>query len=159
MKTTRTRSQRGVAGIEMALILVCFIFIIPVVLLFGRVMWTYYVLKQATADAARFYSMVTPAMLADTPTRVALNLSARQMVADAVAGAGITPVPAAIDVDLDCYGCTTLVAPRVEVAIDYYLEDKAFFMLTGDYLSDNPQFSWELYAKSTVPYATRALTK
>lgn len=159
MKAMRTTSQRGVAGIEMALILVFFIFLFPVVLLFGRVMWTYYVLKQSTADAARLYALVTPAMMADTPTRVALNLGARQLVGDAVAGAGITPAPAAIDVDLKCHGCTTLTAPRVEVSIDYYLEDKTFYMLTADYLSDNPQFSWELYANSTVPYATRALTR
>lgn len=159
MNSVRPTSQRGVAGIEMALILVYFIFLIPVVLLFGRVLWTYYVLKQSTAAAARLYSLASPAMIADTATRTALNLGARQMVVDALAGAGVTPLPSATDVLLQCSGCTTMVNPKVQVSLDYFLEDKSFSIVTSGYLSENPQFSWELYATSTVPYATRPLTK
>ena len=52
-----------------------------------------------------------------------------------------------------------MVDPRVEVSLDYFMYDTDFFMLTWSYLGETPQFSWELYATSTVPYATRSLTK
>lgn len=86
----RRRDAGGSVAIELAFIITLTFFIIPVILLFGRAIWYYSALKQATHDAARFMASVPVAEMMVLEREQLAEAQATQMVRRALADAGLS---------------------------------------------------------------------
>ena len=147
------KRQRGVAAVELALILMGTAFLLPAIFLFARVFYHYSVIKQATQDAANTMA-ATPRM--EMMTSAGMNATkARSMllVTNAIAAAGIAP-PANLVVDIDCNGIPCVAAtPVLEVRVfaSFTLFDE-FYRATFPWLPDAMGPSWTFSAASDAPY-------
>lgn len=92
----RNSAGRGVAAIEMAILLPLLVLIFTGMIEYGRLVWHYDALAKATRDAARY--------LADeaAPITPAMQASARSMVGDAAAASGVDGLVPAQDVAVSC---------------------------------------------------------
>lgn len=78
------RRQRGVAAIELALIMLFFMGLLPVVLLFSRVLLAYTALQKSTHDAARYMATLPLTQMTNADAAALNGMFARQMVLDAM---------------------------------------------------------------------------
>ncbi len=92
---TSTRSQRGVAAVEFALVLFLLMVLVSGTVEFGRTIWYYNSLTKATRDGARWMSMVPVDQVAAGVTQ------AKELVFAAAAAAGVPDVTRA-HVDVSC---------------------------------------------------------
>lgn len=91
LRTCRTPAgrQRGVAAIELALVMINALLLVPVLLSLGSVFWYYNALQKGLHDANRYLATV-PAAEASAPAYQSLAVHAAQtMVVDAAAAAGL----------------------------------------------------------------------
>lgn len=150
---TRWR-QRGVAAVELALIMLFTFFVLPVVFLFGRVFYHYNVLKQATEDAATYMASVPRLELRTSQGMANAKARAVQMVVDAVAASGITP-PEDLVVDVRCNNgglCgPTMTITDIEVLAMFALFD-GFWQYTSPWLTDEYGTSWTFNASSVATF-------
>jgi len=79
------RRQDGLAAIELALIMLFFMALLPVVLLFSRVLLAYTALQKSTHDAARYMATLPQVQMMNPGTAAQNSVFARQMVIDAMA--------------------------------------------------------------------------
>ncbi|APA70630.1 MULTISPECIES: TadE/TadG family type IV pilus assembly protein [unclassified Janthinobacterium] len=79
------RRQRGVAAIELALILLFFMGLLPFMLLFGRALLTYTALQKSVHDAARYMATMPLPQMAKNGSAAQGAAFARQMVVEAMA--------------------------------------------------------------------------
>ena len=120
------RRQGGLAAIELALIMLFFMGLLPVVLLFGRAFLAYTALQKGVHDAARYMATLPLPQMANADTAAQHGAFARQMVVDAMADTA--PQMKTVSVSLNClyldedYNCGTFAqAPtqvRIKVAVD-----------------------------------------
>ncbi|MGK5077334.1 TadE/TadG family type IV pilus assembly protein [Janthinobacterium sp. HLX7-2] len=120
------RRQGGVAAIELALIMLFFMGLLPIVLLFGRAFLAYTALQKGVHDAARYMATLPLPQMANGDTAAQHGAFARQLVLDAMVETA--PQMKAFSVSLSClyldedYNCGTFVnAPtqvRIKVALD-----------------------------------------
>ena len=146
--------QRGIAMVELGLILIFTSFLLPVVFLFSRVFYHYSVIKQGTQDAAN-YMATLPRMETQTSSTLLLaQARAKAIVANAISEAGIKP-PEGLVVNVLCNNnanCTAGVpVQRVRVFADFTLAD-AFWQDTGRWLPDATSDSWTFTASSEAIY-------
>jgi len=141
--------QRGVASIELALILSALVFLLTPTFLIARAYWQYTVLKHATYDAARYVAAVPLSQLAATspePMSVAQN-----MVAKAAVGAGLVPASEeatiASQVQVYCPGLTNCKAKVPDTIIV-----SAYFVITAPWSSSIGGNEWTFQAFSVVRY-------
>ncbi len=80
----KPRRQDGVAAIELALILLFFMGLLPVVLLFGRALLAYTAMQKSAHDAARYMATLPLPQMTNTASAVQGAAFARQMVLDAM---------------------------------------------------------------------------
>lgn len=149
----RTDEQRGVAAVELALILVLSSFILPVVFLFSRVFYHYNVLKQATQDAANYMASVPRIELITSSGMSAAKARAEKIVADAVAGSGIKP-PEELEVEIRCNNAmcfSSVPVNEVQVSAGFILFDD-FWRDTGPWLKDEYGPSWTFTASSSATF-------
>lgn len=145
--------QRGIAAVELALILVFTSFILPVVFLFARVFYHYNVIKQATQDAANAMAATPRMELVTSSGMTAAKARSVQMVVNAIAAAGIEP-PEDLVVGVECNGGLCIAAtPVVEinVAASFTLFDE-FYLDTFPWLPDAYGPSWTFIAASDARY-------
>lgn len=147
--------QRGVAAVELALILVVSSFLIfPVVFLFARVFYHYNVLKQATQDAANFMASVPRIELSTNSGLLATQARATAMVMAAISEAGITP-PEDLLIRVSCNngGVCKTSAPveDVQVIAIFKLVD-GFSQDSWRWLPHDSGYSWEFEAISNARY-------
>ncbi|MGZ3183274.1 MAG: TadE/TadG family type IV pilus assembly protein [Telluria sp.] len=157
MKARRIRRMGGAAAVEMALVVCLGFFIVPVVLLFGRILWTYQVLKQSTFDAALIYGSVPLATMLDGTSATTLEATARATVNDALANAGTAQVSSLSQINVLCSQCQGTPVQPVTVSLDYLLP-ATFPNWTIPYLSGIEGNVFQISVHSTIPYAIRPLT-
>ncbi len=86
------RRTRGIANIELALILMTMATLLPLIFSFGQIFYVYSVLKQANKDAAASLAMVPMAEWAvSEPINSPMKMRAIAIAAQAMASAGIGP--------------------------------------------------------------------
>ena len=113
--------QGGVAAIELALILLFFMWLLPFVLLFGRALLVYTALQKSAHDAARYLATMPLPQMASIGTASQGVAFARQMVADAMAESWPQMEAARVVVECvyadDSYGCGSYAAAPLQVRI------------------------------------------
>lgn len=122
------RSQRGLAAVELAILLpAVMIFMLVLPLFFGRVLWHYTVIHKAAHDAARYLATVPLADMKN-PTRASAAIKVAQYIAaqetEALSPGGIYPV----DVQVSCApaGCVNGNWQRVKVLVSLTMFDPFF---------------------------------
>jgi Flp pilus assembly protein TadG len=146
-------AARGAAAVELALILSATIVLMPAVALFAKVFFQYSVMKEATRDAAAYLASLPPAAVKDDAERSRAIVIAQRMVHDAAAGAsmsGNTSVEPAY-VECDNHSCAGQVPDVFGVTVTFTIDDAAFNALTGNW-TDHEDSTWEVTARSTVPF-------
>lgn len=147
------KRQRGIAAVELALILVFTSFILPVVFLFGRVFYHYNVIKQATQDAANAMAATPRMELVTSSGMNAAKVRSVQMVTNAIASAGIEP-PEDLVVGVECNGglCVSgMPIAEINVSASFVLFDE-FYLDTFPWLPDEFGPSWTFSATSDARY-------
>lgn len=138
--------QRGIAAVELALILPVFLILLTLPLFFGRVFWHYSVVQRAANDAARYLSAIPLSEIKNssrTPNVVAVaNAIVQSEVAELAAG----PDPILVTVLCDSIGqCGGYAIPAtVTVTIQLQMSDIFFSGIT--------ELSLPLTASVTYPY-------
>ena len=120
------RRQGGVAAIELALIMLFFMGLLPVVLLFGRAFLAYTALQKGAHDAARYMATLPLVQMSRFDTASQGAAFARQMVVEAMAESWPGMEAARVIVECayadDAYGCgsyaTAPLQVRIKVTVD-----------------------------------------
>lgn len=145
---------RGVAAVELAIIMCLTVFLLPTIFLFGRVFLHYNVLKQATQDAANYMASISPAEAGDPDSVAAATATAQLMVRTAVGAAGITPAATLTSIYSYCNAVETCGVNRpvtVTVTAILTINGADFNAATLQWLND--YLKWNIPASSTVAYA------
>jgi Flp pilus assembly protein TadG len=102
--------QKGVAAIEMAIVLPLLVLIFTGMIEYGRLMWHYDALAKATRDAARF--------LAEEPKPITTALATAQtMVVNAASAAGVKDIVSGNVIPTCTPDCTN--PAKVTVSVNY----------------------------------------
>ncbi len=143
------RWQRGVAAIELALIMTFLTMILVPTFVIAHALWQYTVLKQATDNAARYFAALPLYQLSATdpdPRDVA-----KQMVAKAVVDAGVVPASEQTaflaNIEVSCPGtvnCRSQTPQTIVVGAYMSIADPSTLKLDGS--------PWMFQTISTVPY-------
>ncbi|WP_332853668.1 TadE family protein [Duganella sp. S19_KUP01_CR8] len=135
------RRPRGIAAVEMALILPTFVLLLALPLFLGRALYHYQIMHRAAHDAARYLSSCT-ALELRTPARTAAVVAAARAIAAAeLEGTHAGSSAPAVSISCDGAQCTGLLLPTViTVQISTVLEDDVF-----------PYYSYNLVGTSGMP--------
>ena len=144
------RTQRGVAAVELALILPIVVVVLTVPLFFGTLFWHYSAAQSAAYDAARYLSSASLEEIRD-PNKVGAVVSqVRDIVAEEVAE--LTPGLYAPDVAVLCNvgNCNGFSTPTtVRVIVEVYMTDTIFLGITEALLGRD---HFLLRADVSLPY-------
>jgi Flp pilus assembly protein TadG len=159
MKRRPPSRPRGVAAIELALILCLTQALIPLLLLFGRVLWHYHVLKHAADEAAL---AVARQSLLEMQNGNSAALAYR-LASDAADHARLEHLPGISYVPVSCssgpaHTCTGIAGGTVTVSVVSHVTMSAFRPLIARYM-DNGGRTLNLVVASTVPYVNRPLNQ
>nr|WP_314635779.1 TadE/TadG family type IV pilus assembly protein [uncultured Janthinobacterium sp.] len=150
------RRQRGVAAIELALIMLFFMGLLPVVLLFGRAFLAYTALQKGVHDAARYMATLPLPQMASGDAAMQHAAFARQLVLDTMAETA--PQLKAFSISIDCvyaddsYNCGSYPTAPLQVRIKVTMDTPVSFLpdLTRAWL---PQLATiPLRANATLRY-------
>lgn len=130
------RRQRGVAAVELALILSLLLLLLPFPLICGRAFWHYAVLQKAAHDAARFMSALPLRDIQDATRAASASAQAAAMIAAATAE--LNSQGPQISVFCNITACIGGAAPAtIHVVASIQLLDSVFgsitSYITGDY--------------------------
>jgi Flp pilus assembly protein TadG len=119
--------QRGIAAIELALLLPLFVMMLVFPVYLGRVFWHYTVIEHAAQDAARYLSKV-PLSEMTNPGRAATVVAvANQIVVAELAELAPGKYPYTLAVACNNAVCGGFIEPAtVGVTIQVYMEDVLF---------------------------------
>ena len=118
--------QQGVAAIELALIMLFFMGLLPVVLLCGRALFMYTVVQKSAQDAARYMATLPLQQMTNDDTANQAAAFATQLVKQALAETG--PVLNANRIRVDCmyaggdYPCGSYVTRPLQVRVKFVAE-------------------------------------
>ncbi len=131
--------QRGIAAIELAVILPVMLAFLAFSVFYGRVFWHYTAAHKAAHDAARYLSSV-PLTELRTPTRTGFAVAVAQAIAlQETADLNPGPYPPNISVMCDGMACAGFAAPTtITVAVQLAMFDNIFYLVTSDVIGDNP---------------------
>lgn len=127
------RHQRGIAAIELAVILPVMLLLLTIPLFFGRVFWHYTVAQKAAHDAARYLSGVSLAEMT-APAGIGHVVAVAQAIATAEMS-DLNPGPYAPVVTIQCDGisCDGFIMPStVRVVVRMPMYDGIFSSFTSD---------------------------
>jgi hypothetical protein len=142
-------AQRGVAAIEMALILTFSFALFPFVLWFGRVFYEYNVMLKAADEASRYLASLPPLEATTIASWRLASGTALQMMANAAAGAGLSAVPDSIQIACYPVACGTPNVPPASIGVSFSVS------MVDDLLYDTTSGAFSLNLELTVPYAGR----
>jgi hypothetical protein len=149
--------QQGVATIELALILLFFMGLLPVVLLGGRAMLLYTAMQKGAHDAARYMATLPLQQMTNESSANDAALFAAQMVRDALEQTG--PVLSRNLIRVDCiytdgdYPCGTFASKPLQVRVKFATDLTVTFLpgLTSKWLPE--LVSVPLRANANLRYA------
>ena len=117
------RRQDGVAAIELALILLFFMGLLPVVLLFGRALLAYTAMQKGAHDAARYMATLPLPQMSNIGTANQGVAFSRQMVLDAMVETWPQMETSRITVECvysdDAYLCGTVASKPLQVRVKF----------------------------------------
>lgn len=139
------RRQRGIAAVEMALLLPVFLILLALPLYFGRFFWHYQVACSAAQDAARYLSSV-PLVEMRNPSVISQSVAvANEIIQRETAELNPGLYPPAITIQCDGITCSGFFTPsNVAVIINMQIDDPFFSGLTA--------LSIPVLASATYPY-------
>lgn len=152
--TQRRIHQRGIAAVELAIILPIILMLLAIPLFFGRVFWHYTVAQKAAHDAARYMSEI-PLVDINSLTRIGFHLAvARDIVTEEMSDLNPGPSPIAVEYQCEypigyasCDGSSTPKSVQVRVRVAMF--DPIFDNVTKSFAGDN---GLVLNAAVTMPY-------
>ena len=150
------RRQDGVAAIELALILLFFMGLLPVVLLFGRALLAYTAMQKGAHDAARYMATLPLPQMSYIGTANQGVAFSRQMVLDAMVETWPQMETSRITVDCvysdDSYACGSFASKPLQVRVKFATDMPIDFL--PDLLSKwlPPMTSIPLRANATLRY-------
>jgi hypothetical protein len=133
------RRQRGIAAIELAVILPVLLAFLAFTVFYGRVFWHYTAAHKAAHDAARYFASV-PQTEFKTPTRVGFAAAVAESIALQVT-ADLNPGPYRPNIGVLCDGfpCAGFALPTtITVVIQLGMFDTIFSQVTGEVLGAEP---------------------
>lgn len=141
------RSERGVAAVEFAIVLIPLLLIVAGIIECGKAFWYYDALAKATRDAARLMSM------ADKDAIVSAKSNAENLVVNSVNAARVSPALTTDNVNVECMNavyasqvCTNGTAPaHVRVSIVNFSVDVGEWI---PFISDTNIVRWNDIALS-----------
>lgn len=129
--------RQGVAAIEMAILLPLLVLIFTGMIEYGRLVWHYDALAKATRDAARYLADET------APITPAMQATAKGMVGDAAAAAGVEGLVPESGVAVSCApNCNNPETVSVSVAYSFTI---------GGWV---PVFGQDLWTVTMSPHTT-----
>jgi hypothetical protein len=146
--------QRGVAAVELALVLFSASLLLAALLFCARLGWQAIALHRAMYSAALVMADASPEAMLDAASTAQVAQNARETAAELLQGAGIgTPInPLAIGIQCDGSGCGSTVQPQsltfyalMPVTVGGVGDGLVFYMLGAT--------SMDIVANETVPYA------
>lgn len=149
--------QQGVAAIELALILLFFMALLPVVLLFGRALFMYTAVQKSAHGAARYMATLPLQQMTNYTAAAQATAFAVQMVQDALAETG--PVLPGFLIRVECvyasgdYPCGSYAVRPLQVRVKF-VADLPIDFLPGLTLRWLPQLApIPLNANAVLSYA------
>ena len=147
------RSQRGIAAVELAVLLpAIMIFMVALPLFFGRVLWHYTVIHKAAHDATRYLATVPLADMKN-PARAAAAIKVAQYIAaqetEELKPGGVYPV----DVQVSCApaGCLNGNWGTVKVLVSLTMFDPFFPKIT-ETIGIDPSAGVPIYTELEMYY-------
>lgn len=146
---TKKRFERGVAAVELAIILPFLILLLGLALLFGRAFWHYDVMVKAAHDSARYMSTMALNDMKNI-TRVTHATAVAFDIADEEMGdLNREGTPWSVTVQCDGVSCDGLSAPQtVRVVIRMQMVDNILGGFTSSFFGDGMLMT----ADVTMPY-------
>ena len=149
--------QHGVAAIELALIMLFFMGLLPVVLLFGRALLMYTAMQKSAHDAARYMATLPLQQMTNEASANQAAAFAAGMIRDALDQTG--PVLSTNLIRVDCiyadgdYPCGTFVTKPLQVRVKFATDLTVTFLpgLTSKWLPE--LVSVPLRANANLRYA------
>ena len=149
--------QKGVAAIELALIMLFFMALLPVVLLFGRALFLYTAVQKSAQDAARYMATLPLQQMTAYAAATQASAFAVQMVQDTLAETG--PVLPGNFIRVECvyasgdYPCGSYATRPLQVRVKFVAELPIDFLpgLTMRWLPQLAPVS--LHANAVLRYA------
>jgi Flp pilus assembly protein TadG len=146
-----TSRQRGVAAVELAIILPILVALLAVPLFFGRVLWHYSVAQKAAHDAARYLSSVPQTEMKSEARITAVVEVARDIYTEEVAELNPGPFAPTLTILCGSYACAGLSAPdTVRVSVQMRVRDIFFAPFTQSFTDEEGGIV--LTADVTMPY-------
>ena len=152
-----TARQDGVAAIELALIMLFFMALLPVVLLFGRAMFLYTAVQKSAHGAARYMATLPLQQMTNNVLANQATVFATRMLQDALAETG--PVLAANLIRVDCiyasgdFPCGSYATRPLQVRVRF-VADLPIDFLPGLTMRWLPQLApISLHANAVLRYA------
>ena len=145
----RRAAERGVAAIELALIVVVSFALFPLVLWFGRAFYEYNVLLKGSDAASRYLTSLSLVEVTTGATWMQAVSTATQMIGGTATGAGLSAAP--YPIQIGCYpgGCGTPVAPPTSIELIFTL------LIADELLFDTTEGAFVLEMQMAVPYEGR----
>jgi cbb3-type cytochrome oxidase subunit 3 len=133
------RWQRGIATIELAVILPVLLAFLGFSFFYGRVFWHYTAAHKAAHDAARYFATV-PQTEFKSSTRTGFAVAVAQSIAlQETADLNPGPDPPNIGVICDGLPCAGFAPPNlITVGVQLNMYDTIFSQITGDALGAGP---------------------
>lgn len=123
----RARRQRGIAAVELAVMMPVLILMLVFPLYLGRVFWHYTVIQHAAHDAARYLSKVPASELSNPLRAKDVAAVAEAIIAEQIAELAPGAFPAELLVTCDGGKCVGFARPAVvRVNIQLFMEDIFF---------------------------------
>lgn len=122
----KRKTQRGVAAVELALILPLLVGMLALTIFFARVFWHYTVAQKAAHDAARYVATVPQTEM--HATRIAATMSiAEQLLDEELADLNPGDIPVSPFVLCDGWNCNGITTPTtISVRVQMQMTDPMF---------------------------------
>lgn len=104
MSARRKGGQRGIAAVELALILPLMLTVLAAMVYLVRVLLSYNVMQDAAQNAARFMAAASQGEMSSYPRRVAVMAMTRQIVLDGASAAGLPAFQSTAMIGVFCDG-------------------------------------------------------
>lgn len=148
MRHPSSGRERGIAAVELALIMPCLVVLLAFPLFLGHVLWHYTAMQNAAQDAARYLSKAPLSDMTNPARAIAVASVADAIIARDLASVAPGALPYLIDVTCDGASCGGYSRPsRVGATIQ--------ILMTNGFFTGYMSLSIPLTVSVTYPYMGR----